>query len=107
MNLAPDEQRVLAAVETVLGPLVAEGRASLDGSPAADIHGALIEITPTRESACPVTIRCEGPGDLDLFVGRYKITTHISTSSQRRPSTAGSSEKRLLVCHAELHEQHV
>jgi hypothetical protein len=77
MNLAPDEQRVLAAVESVLGPLVAEGRARLDVSPAAGSRGALIEIKPARESACPVTIHCEAPGNLDLYVGHHKLTTHI------------------------------
>ncbi len=77
MHLAADEQRVLTAVESVLGPLVAGGRARLDVSPAAGSQGALIEIKPTRESACPVTIHCEAPGDLDLYIGRYKLTTHI------------------------------
>jgi hypothetical protein len=77
MHLETDEQRVLAAVESVLSPLLAEGRARLDVSPAAGSQGALIEVTPTRESACPVTIHCDAPGELDLYVGRYKLTTHI------------------------------
>jgi hypothetical protein len=95
MNLAPDEQRVLAAVESVLGPLVAEGRARLDVSPAAGSRGALIEIKPTRESACPVTIHCEAPGDLDLYVGRHKLTTHIWKTRQRKRGDFAALEDEL------------
>jgi hypothetical protein len=49
MHLEPGEQRVPSAVESVLEPLVAEGRARLDVSPAAGSQGALIEIKPKRD----------------------------------------------------------
>lgn len=75
--LAPHEERVIRVVEEVVGPLVAEGRVQLNVSPASDLHGALVEVKPTAEGACPVTIHCEAPGDLDLYVGRHELTTHI------------------------------
>lgn len=74
---APHEQRVITVVEEVVGPLVAEGRVELNVSPASDVHGALVEVKPTSEGPCPVTIHCEVPRDLDLYVGRHELTTHI------------------------------
>jgi hypothetical protein len=68
---------VLAVAESVLAALVHEGRARLAVSPACGSHGALISISPVLESACPVTIHCDEPGDLDLYVGRYALTTHL------------------------------
>jgi hypothetical protein len=94
-QLAPHEQRVLDVVESVLAPLVAEGRAELDVASGNEHIGAIIEITPTREDACPVKIRCEAPGDLDLFVGRYKLTTHIWSASEWKRGDFAALERHL------------
>lgn len=75
--LAPHEQQVVDVVEEVFGSLVSEGRASMEVSVASERHGALIEIRPTRTGPCPFTIHCEAPGDLDLHIGLYELTTHI------------------------------
>ena len=61
----------------VVASLVAEGRAKLRVTPAGTDHGAFIEVRPTQNEACPVTIHCEAPGDLDFYVGRHALTTHI------------------------------
>jgi hypothetical protein len=60
----------------------ADGRASIEVSPASGSQGALIEIRPALETACPVTIHCEAPGDLDLYVGRHMLTTHLCKTGE-------------------------
>jgi len=81
-ELAPHEQRVVDVVDDVLAPLVADGRVLVAISPASDVRGALIEVRPSRAGACPVTIHCDAPGDLDLYVGRHELTTHIWKSRE-------------------------
>jgi hypothetical protein len=76
-ELDPDERRVAAVVESVIAPLVERGRATLAVEPANESIGARFEIAPANAGACPVTILCDDPGDLDLLVGRHGLTTHI------------------------------
>ncbi len=76
-QLTADEQRVLDVVERVIAPLVALGRANVRVTQAATARGALIEVIPPRQAACPVTLHCEAPADLELFVGRHALTTQM------------------------------
>ena len=81
-SLEEHEARVLAVVREVLDPLVERGAASIAISPADGARGALIEINPSSSGACRLGIHVESPGDLDLFVGRHGLTTHIWQGSE-------------------------
>lgn len=73
----PHEERILGVVAEILAPFVDQGQAAVRATPGDATRGALIEITPSLETACPLTIQVDAPGDLDLFVGRHELTTHI------------------------------
>ena len=94
-ELAPHEQRVLDVIESVLGPLVADGRAKLHVAGGNKHIGAIFQVTPTREDACPVKIRCEAAGDLDLFVGHYQLTTHMWNASEWKRGDYAALEDQL------------
>ena len=94
-ELTSDEQRVLAVADGVLAPLVDEGRARIVVSPAVGSQGALISITPTLESACPVKIHCDEPGELDLYVGRHELTTHLWKGREWGRGDTGALEDEL------------
>jgi hypothetical protein len=77
-GLAPHDRVVAEVVGGVVRDLVGAGRALLvvsapdDGSP-----GAEIALVPSRSDACPLTVRCLGPGELDVAIGRHGLTATV------------------------------
>ena len=53
----------MAVVRDVLAPLVDKGSATVQVTAGNERHRALIEIRPSRETGCPITIHVEAPGD--------------------------------------------
>jgi hypothetical protein len=94
-SLDDHESRVLAVVREVFDPLVERGAASVNVLPADGARGALIEITPSSSTACPLGIHVESPGDLDLFIGPHSLTTHIWEASEWKRGNFGALETML------------
>ena len=71
------EERIVAVYQEVKTPFLDRGAAAVKVTAGDGRHAALIEITPALGTASPLTIHLDAPGDLDLYVGRHGLTTHI------------------------------
>ena len=96
MDLEPHEQLVLEIVREVVGDLVQDGHARLEVQPAGLLgaNRALFAISPAEPDACPVSLHCEAPGDLNLSVGRYALLIDVW---ERDPGKFAEVIRELLV----------
>lgn len=85
----------MAVVQEVLAPLVDRAAATVNVTAGDGNHSALIEIAPTSPAACPLTIHVDAPGDLDLYVGRHGLTTHIWEANEWKRGNQGPLEAKL------------
>src|SRR2546430_2563888 len=67
----------LLVVEDVLREVVAGGRATIDVRHSPGAAGLLIDILPTNQSACPVSVLADSPPQIDLFLGPEPIRASL------------------------------